>query len=319
MDIKNMAIIVLMSTLGSILIGRFIIPIQRNKHIGQHIRDDGPQSHLSKQGTPTMGGVIIGLTLIIGTIVLRKFDGALLIVLFSTFSFGAVGFIDDFLKLVMKRSLGLTAKQKIVLQIIFSIILIYLIKNFDERLFAEIRIPFTDKNLKLGILAYLYFPFLLLGTVNAVNLTDGLDGLVSSVTVPVLGFLLLASIGIQSISGFVLVMLGAIFGFLVYNSNKASVFMGDTGSMTIGGAIAGLAIATNTTLFLPIFGIIYVIEAASVIIQVISYKTRNKKRVFLMSPIHHHYELKGYNEQKIVTAFTIVSTIAVLISIISYI
>lgn len=320
MDINNIAQTILLSIATSIILGRFIIPILRKQHIGQNIRDDGPQSHLTKQGTPTMGGVIIGLTIIIGVIIARKFDLPLLIVLISTFCFGAVGFIDDFLGLILKRSMGLDAKQKILLQIVFSIIMMVLLKRYNPTGFSIIRVPFIDYDLDLGLFAYIYFPFLLIGTVNAVNLTDGLDGLLSSVTVPILPFLFLvaARTGMASIQSFILVLLGAILGFLVFNSNKASVFMGDTGSMTIGGAIAGLAIITNTTLFLPIFGIIYVIEAGSVIIQVISYKTRNKKRVFLMSPIHHHYELKGYNEQKIVTAFTIVSTIAVLFSTVLY-
>ncbi|MDO5718005.1 MAG: phospho-N-acetylmuramoyl-pentapeptide-transferase [Tissierellia bacterium] len=318
MEIKYISIILFLSTIFAIIIGKIFIPILKKRHIGQNIRDDGPKSHLAKQGTPTMGGIIIAITLIAGIIALSKFDLPLGIVLLCTFGFGAVGFIDDFMKLIMRRSLGLNAKQKIVLQVLISAIVVFLYKRYSLESFSYLKVPFIGKNIDIGAFIYILIPFVLIGTVNAVNLTDGLDGLVSSVTIPVLPFLLIVSAGVESVQGFVIVLMGSVLGFLVFNSNKASVFMGDTGSMTIGGAIAGLALVTNTVFFLPIFGLIYVIEAGSVIIQVISYKTRNKKRVFLMSPIHHHYELKGYNEQKIVTSFSIISLLAVLVAVMGY-
>lgn len=319
MEFKIEAITLLFSILISIGLGKVIIPVLKNKHIGQNIRDDGPKSHLTKAGTPTMGGVIIGLVLILGIILRFKFDLPLIIVALSTFSFGVVGFIDDYTKLIMKRSLGLTEKQKIIAQIIFSVFIVILLKRYLGESFSVLKVPFTTKSIDIGIFAYFLYPFVLIGTVNAVNLTDGLDGLVSSVTIPILPLIfILTPISLISVRSFIIVLLGSILGFLVYNSNKASVFMGDTGSMILGGAIAGLALVTNTVLFLPIYGFVYVMEAGSVIIQVTSYKTRNKKRVFLMSPIHHHFELKGNNEQKIVTGFSVLSTICALIAYIAY-
>ncbi|MDO5690652.1 MAG: phospho-N-acetylmuramoyl-pentapeptide-transferase [Tissierellia bacterium] len=319
MDIKQMAVVLLLSTILSTVLGRFTIPILKGFKIGQNIRDDGPKSHLSKQGTPTMGGVIILMTLVLGMIAGLKFNLPILIVLLTTFGFGAVGFVDDYMKLIMKRSLGLTAMQKIVAQVLISVLVMLLYRYAAPESFSLLRIPFTKEYLDIGILAYPLYTVMLIGAVNAVNLTDGLDGLLSSVSIPVLAVLLLIVRAVTpELEHFVLVMMGGILGFLFYNSNKAAIFMGDTGSMAIGGAVAGLSMITQTTLYLPILGLIYVVEALSVIIQVISYKTRNKKRVFLMSPIHHHYELKGYNEQKIVTAFTLVSTCVALLTILAY-
>lgn len=327
MDIQNYAKLLLLSILISAVLGKIIIPVLKKQKVGQNIRDDGPESHLKKQGTPTMGGIIIALTVLIGFLILflsgfissvsdSKLRLKIGFVLLSAFGFGGIGFVDDFMMLVMKRSMGLDEKQKIVMQFALSIILVYMLKQIYPETFSIFKIPFINKSVNLGISSYLIYFLLFLGTVNAVNLTDGLDGLLSSVTIPVLLLMVLISRQDLLVISFAIVLLGAILGFLFYNSNKASVFMGDTGSMFIGGAIAAMALLTETSLYLPIYGVIYVIEAGSVIIQVISYKTRNKKRVFLMSPIHHHYELKGFNEQKIVTAFANVSLMASLIALI---
>ncbi len=312
---KNYIIQVFVAILASIVIGKFYIPFLRKQNVGQNVSDWGPEDHLEKQGTPTMGGVIIALSLLIAMVFARNWGYQTMFLIIASFGFGGIGFIDDFLMLIMKKAVGLTAKQKIVLQIALGILLSLILKSKFPQLFGNFAIPFTDQVLNLGFFSHFVYVFVMVGAVNAVNLTDGLDGLLSFVTIPVL--ILLAYIGkSQEIHSFALILLGAIIGFLVYNSNPATIFMGDTGSMFIGGAVAGLAIMTGTVLYLAIYGIIYVIEAGSVIIQVISYKTRNKKRVFLMTPIHHHYELKGYPEQKIVVAFTVVSLLFSIIALV---
>lgn len=315
MNINYLARELLFSLIVALVLGKIIIPILNRQSIGQNVSEYGPESHLKKQGTPTMGGIIIFLTLVIGVLVFKLFSKEMLVTLVACFGFGIIGFIDDFLMLIMKRAEGLTPKQKMALQIILSIVVTYLIKTLLPANFAIYKIPFVGKEVKLELLSYFLYPLVLVASANAVNLTDGLDGLVSSVSLPVFIFLGFVSQQVTLLNEFSVIMLGSLLGFLAYNTNKASVFMGDTGSMTIGGAVGILSILTGYTFYLPIFGIIYVIEAGSVIIQVISYKTRNKKRVFLMTPIHHHFELKGFNEQKIVTNFTIVTVIAVLISI----
>ncbi len=315
MNINYLARELLFSLIVALVLGKIIIPILNRQSIGQNVSEYGPESHLKKQGTPTMGGIIIFLTLVIGVLVFKLFSKEMIVTLVACFGFGIIGFIDDFLMLIMKRAEGLTPKQKMALQIILSIIVTYLIKTLLPANFAIYKIPFVGKEVKLELISYFLYPLVLVASANAVNLTDGLDGLVSSVSLPVFVFLGFVSQQTTLLNEFSVIMLGSLLGFLAYNTNKASVFMGDTGSMTIGGAVGILSILTGYTLYLPIFGIIYVIEAGSVIIQVISYKTRNKKRVFLMTPIHHHFELKGFNEQKIVTNFTIVTVIAVLISI----
>lgn len=312
--IKSITLLLLNAIVLSIILGKLFIPILKKMYIGQNIREEGPKEHYKKSGTPTMGGIIILLTIIILSIIYLPKDLKLLIIIIGSLGFGFVGFIDDFLKLVMKRSLGLSAKGKLLLQFAISFIVIYLLKKELGVDYDKVILPFSKNTIHLGYSIFIIYPFIMLGTVNAVNLTDGLDGLVSTVTLPVLGFLLVASNHDLSTSGIVIITFGALLGFLVFNSNKASVFMGDTGSMLLGGLITTIALMYNMALFIPIFGFIYLIEALSVIIQVISYKTRNKKRVFLMSPIHHHYELKGYNEQKIVTAFSVISVICCLIA-----
>ncbi|WP_237036449.1 phospho-N-acetylmuramoyl-pentapeptide-transferase [Mediannikoviicoccus vaginalis] len=310
MDIFKLLTMLLVSMLISIVIGKYIIKILVRAKIGQSIRDDGPKAHLLKQGTPTMGGIIFIFSTLITLAIFRGYSHENILIIVSMLGFGLVGFVDDFFKLVMKRSLGLTELQKIIFQIIMSFGLIYLASKVSAKHISIINIPFTDIEFNLGILTYPILTFIMIGTVNATNITDGLDGLATSVSIPV--FIALAIIAIlkgSSMAVFSTIFVGSLIGFLVYNSNPASVFMGDTGSMAIGGALVMMALILNAPLYLVILGGVYVIETMSVIIQVISYKTRNKKRVFLMSPIHHHYELKGYKEPKIVAAFTVLSIV----------
>lgn len=306
--------IILVSFISSLILGNFMIPQLKKKHIGQNIRQEGPKSHYDKAGTPTMGGVMIIIVAIILSIIFIPFNSKSLVLLLSTVGFGLIGFIDDFRKLVMKRSLGLNAKQKIVLQVVLSFIVCLITYIENPELVTKLRIPFSNGYWHVGYFGFIILMFIMIGTVNAVNLTDGLDGLVSSVSIPVFMTFILISIGIED-KIFASILLGSIMAFLVYNSNPASVFMGDTGSMAIGGAVSALAINMGNSIFLIILGGVYMFEALSVIIQVISYKTRNGKRIFLMSPIHHHFELKGYKEPKIVTSFAIVSALLSLVTL----
>ncbi|MDU2582447.1 MAG: phospho-N-acetylmuramoyl-pentapeptide-transferase [Anaerococcus hydrogenalis] len=313
---KDTILIILISLILTLILGKIIIPILKNSHIGQNIRQEGPKSHYDKAGTPTMGGIIFLISALVLTLIFVPFSMKTFILLLATFGFGSIGFVDDFRKLVLKRSLGLTAKQKIILQVALSFVIAVLCFIFQNDTITKLWIPFTDFRLNVSILGIPIMMFIMIGTSNAVNLTDGLDGLSTQVSIPVfITFIILA----QNIENklFASIMLGAVLGFLFYNSNPASVFMGDTGSMAIGGAVVALAINAGMTLFLVILGGVYVAESLSVIIQVASYKFRNKKRIFLMTPIHHHYELKGYKEPKIVTGFTIVSVILSLITLLA--
>lgn len=313
---KNTIFIILISLILTLILGKIIIPILRSSHIGQNIREEGPKSHYEKAGTPTMGGIIFLIPTLVLTLIFVPFSMKTFILLLATFGFGAIGFIDDFRKLVLKRSLGLTAKQKIVLQLGLSFIIAILCYKFQNDTITKLWIPFTEKKANISILGIPIMMFIMIATSNAVNLTDGLDGLSTQVSIPVFITFIILSQEIED-KLFASIMLGGLLGFLFYNSNPASVFMGDTGSMAIGGAVVALAINMGMPLFLIILGGVYVIETASVILQVGSYKLRNKKRIFLMSPIHHHYELKGYKEPKIVTGFTIVSVILSLITLLA--
>ena len=239
-----------------------------------------------------------------------------LILIVSMLGFGGIGFIDDFRKLVLHQSEGLRPKQKLVLQFGLAILITILAYVNDKDSITKFLIPFTSYYLPVSVLGFPIMIFIIVGSTNATNLTDGLDGLLVSVSIPVfISLAMIAKTGTNQM--FSIIMLGAILGFLIYNSNPASVFMGDTGSMAIGGAIVALAINLKIPIYLVIFGGVYVMETLSVIIQVISYRYRNKKRVFLMTPIHHHFELKGYKEQKIVVGFMILSAILCLISLVA--
>ncbi|MDU2376204.1 phospho-N-acetylmuramoyl-pentapeptide-transferase, partial [Anaerococcus vaginalis] len=268
---KNTILIILISLILTLILGKIIIPILRSSHIGQNIRQEGPKSHYGKAGTPTMGGIIFLISALVLTLIFVPFSMKTFILLLATFGFGAIGFIDDFRKLILKRSLGLTAKQKIILQVALSFLIAILCFIFQNDTITKLWIPFTDIRLNVSILGIPIMMFIMIGTSNAVNLTDGLDGLSTQVSIPVFLTFIILSQNIED-ELFASIMLGSVLGFLFYNSNPASVFMGDTGSMAIGGAVVGLAINMGMTLFLIILGGVYVAEALSVIIQVASYK-----------------------------------------------
>ena len=313
----NNFLLIVISILLSIGLGLVILPILKRKKIGQNIREVGPKSHLKKAGTPTMGGIIFIIAALILSLIYLPLDRLeVWIVILSTIGFGAIGFIDDFRKLILKQSEGLSPRGKIILQFGLALIISVLAYINDKDSITSFVIPFTDTSIRLGILGIPIMIFIIVGTTNATNLTDGLDGLLATVSLPV--FITLAIIGKGTNNEvFSYIMLGSLLGFLIFNSNPAAVFMGDTGSMAIGGAIVAMAINLRIPLYLIIFGGIYVLETLSVIIQVTSYRHRNKKRVFLMTPIHHHFELKGYKEQKIVVSFAVVSVIFCMITLVA--
>ncbi len=308
----------LISFIITIILGPIIIPLLKRHKIGQNVRDDGPETHLVKSGTPTMGGIIMLIALLITTVTSGMLNRDMYILLISTFGFGLIGFIDDYLKVVNQSSLGLKPYQKLIGQIILAIILaIY--QSQISMLGTKVIVPFlNNRYLDLGVLYVPFIAFVVVGTVNSVNLTDGLDGLASGVTLIVLSFFGLIALnwGMGSISVFSAALTGACLGFLIYNAYPAKVFMGDTGSMALGGAVAAIAILLNLPLMIPIVGGIYFVEALSVIIQVISYKLTGK-RVFLMSPLHHHFEQKGWDETRVVIVFWSITVILCLIGVIS--
>ncbi|WP_297281458.1 phospho-N-acetylmuramoyl-pentapeptide-transferase [uncultured Anaerococcus sp.] len=308
--------IIIATIIATIILGYAILPILRNMKIGQNIRKEGPKSHYQKAGTPTMGGIIFLISALLMSLIFVPFNMSTAILLVCTLGYGAIGFIDDFRKLVLKQSEGLNPNEKIILQFGLAIVITIMAYINDKESITTMLIPFSNYNLPVGYLGFPILVFIIVGTTNAVNLTDGLDGLATSVSLPVFICLFLLSTN-ETSRTFAIIMFAALLGFLYFNSNPASVFMGDTGSMAIGGAVVALAVIEKLPIYLVILGGVYVMETLSVIIQVISYKTRNKKRVFLMTPIHHHFELKGYKEPQIVTAFTIVSTLLCLITLVA--
>ncbi|MCD4838434.1 MULTISPECIES: phospho-N-acetylmuramoyl-pentapeptide-transferase [Neobacillus] len=297
---------IIMAFLISVLLSPVFIPFLRRLKFGQSIREEGPKSHQKKSGTPTMGGIMILFSIIITTVVMTgKFSEPTVktyLLLLVTVGFGLLGFLDDFIKVVMKRNLGLTSKQKLLGQIIISVIfyLVYKQNGFT----TEISIPITDTTIDLGWLFVFFIIFWLVGFSNAVNLTDGLDGLVSGTAAIAFGaFAVLAWNQSQmEIAIFSVAIVGAVLGFLVFNAHPAKVFMGDTGSLALGGAIAAISILTKLEILLLIIGGVFVIETLSVILQVASFKTTGK-RIFKMSPLHHHYELSGWSEWRVVVTF----------------
>ncbi|TCO79309.1 phospho-N-acetylmuramoyl-pentapeptide-transferase [Marinisporobacter balticus] len=309
--------IIIISFLITLILGPLAIPILQRLKVGQSIRDEGPKSHISKSGTPTMGGLIMIAAICITTLTSGHANNDLYVILFATIAFGGIGFIDDFIKVVLKRNLGLKAYQKLVGQIIIAII-IAVYQSKTSQYGTEIFVPFMKQSLDFGIL---YIPFIatvVVATTNSVNLTDGLDGLAAGVTLIVSLFFALAALYYGNSSATLVsgALTGACLGFLRFNVHPAKIFMGDTGSMALGGAIAAIAILTNMTLFIPIVGGIYFVEALSVILQVMSFKLTGK-RIFRMSPLHHHYELKGWKEIKVVIVFWAVTLLLCIIGLFS--
>ena len=308
-----------LSILVVVGLGPKVIPMLKKMKFGQTVRTEGPQSHLAKNGTPTMGGVMMIISILVSTILFAGFNFYTIIALISMLGFGLVGFLDDYIKVVKKRSLGLTPIQKIVGQVTLAL-LIPLSQVIFKPEMTKLVIPFLNTTLDLGILYVPFMAFVIIGTVNAVNLTDGLDGLSSSITVIASAFFIAIALmnGINEVSIFSASVMGACLGFLVFNKYPAKVFMGDTGSMALGGAVVGMATLTNMTLLIPIVGGIYFAEALSVIIQVVSFKTR-QKRVFKMAPLHHHFEQCGWKETKVVKRFCLTSVILLAIGFLSVI
>lgn len=311
---KFLVIPALVAFVISVAVAPFIIPFLRKLKVGQTERVDGVQSHLKKAGTPTMGGMIFLLaTTVTSLFYVRNFP-EIIPVLFLTLGFGLIGFLDDFLKVVLRRSDGLLPKQKMALQIVVTAVFaFYLIRYTDISL--ALQIPFMNGFcLDIGWLAVPLMFFVVIGTVNGVNFTDGLDGLASSVTVMVAIFFTVAAmlkgVGITPIT---CAVLGSLMGFLIFNCFPASVFMGDTGSLALGGFVAGCAYMLQMPVFLLIVGLIYVVEVLSVIIQVTYFKKTGGKRIFKMAPIHHHFELCGWSETRVVFIFSIITAVLCMI------
>ncbi len=300
----------------SVILSPIIIPFLKKLKFGQFVREEGPESHLKKSGTPTMGGLIILFSIVITALFYIKDYPEIIPVLFATLGFGLVGFLDDYIKVVMKRSMGLKPWQKMLGQLAVTGVFAYYIYAHTD-LGTDIMIPFMDKTVDIG---WVYFPlmfFVMLGTANGANFTDGLDGLASSVTVLIATFFTIVAIGYGSgVAPITCATVGSLLGFLVYNVYPARVFMGDSGPLALGGFVASTAYVLKMPLIILIVAFIYLAEVLSVIIQVTYFK-KTGKRVFKMAPIHHHFELCGWPETKVVAIFSIVTAILCLIGILA--
>ena len=300
----------------SAILGPVVIPFLKKLKMGQTERVEGVQSHLKKAGTPTMGGVMFLVSTVITALFYVKDYPKIIPVLFLTLGFGLIGFLDDYLKVVLRRSDGLLAWQKLLLQVVVTGIFTFYILNYTD-ISLTMRIPFWSGHyLDLGWLAVPLLFFAVIGTVNGVNFTDGVDGLASSVTLIVAVFFTVVSIGLKSgIEPFTCAVVGGLMGFLLYNVYPAKVFMGDTGSLALGGFVAGCAYMMQMPLFILIVGLIYLVEVLSVMIQVTYFKATHGKRIFRMTPIHHHFELGGWSETRVVAVFSIITAIMCLIGL----
>lgn len=312
LNISVLIITILIGFLITVLLSPVFIPFLRRLKFGQSIREEGPQSHMKKTGTPTMGGIVIVFSTVVTSLIMTyKFTGKfgtyeLWLLIFVLVGYGLLGFLDDFIKVAMKRNLGLTSKQKMLGQIVIALVFYFILRSQDFP--TTIHIPGTSIEWELGWFYAFLIIFMLVGSSNAVNLTDGLDGLLAgtaAIAFGTYGILAWQTSLHSEITIFTLSVVGALLGFLVFNAHPAKVFMGDTGSLALGGAIAAVAILTKLEILLVIIGGVFVIETLSVIIQVISFKTTGK-RVFKMSPLHHHYELLGWSEWRVVTTFWMV-------------
>ena len=309
---------VLISFTISVVLGPVIIPFLRKLKMGQTERVEGVQSHLKKAGTPTMGGIIFLIAAVVTALFYVKDYPAVIPVLFLTLGFGIIGFLDDYLKVVLKRSDGLLPWQKFLLQVVVTGVFAYYLINYTD-ISLSMRIPFwPDHYLNLGWLAVPVLFIAVIGTVNGVNFTDGLDGLASSVTLIVAVFFTVVSLGlgggVEPMTGAVV---GGLMGFLLFNVYPAKIFMGDTGSLALGGFVAGTAYVLEMPLFILLVGLIYLIEVLSVMLQVSYFKATHGKRIFKMAPIHHHFELCGWSETRVVAVFSVVTAIMCLIALLA--
>ncbi|NLO97328.1 MAG: phospho-N-acetylmuramoyl-pentapeptide-transferase [Peptococcaceae bacterium] len=315
----------------SLLVGPFLIPVLRILKFGQNIREEGPQRHLAKAGTPTIGGLIFLCGIVVAVLVMaeRPYSLGIISLLGLTLAFGLVGFIDDFLKILHKKNLGLKAKQKLAAQFLIALVFAFVAVKLLGR-GTIIGIPFSHLTFDLGVWYYPLLALVVVSATNTVNLTDGLDGLAAGcVAVSAIGYILISLLAVNTgvlqglavnsgdLTVFAAALVGGCLGFLRFNYYPARVFMGDCGSLALGGALAGLAILTCSELVLIILGGVYVMEALSVLIQVISFQTRGK-RIFRMSPLHHHFELGGWSEVKVVIVFWTMSALFAFFGVLAY-
>ena len=312
----DVALPVVISFVISAVLGPIIIPFLRRLKVGQTVREEGPKSHLKKSGTPTMGGILILISIVITSLFYVKDYPKILPILFMTLGFGLIGFLDDYIKVVLKRSMGLRAWQKMLGQFVVTALFIYYMYEYSG-ISLTMMIPFmSGKYLDLGFLTIPCMFFVILGTVNGANFTDGLDGLASSVTVIIATFFSVVAIGMGvGVEPITCAVVGALLGFLLFNVYPASVFMGDTGSLALGGFVAATAYVLQMPLFILLVGFIYLIEIISVILQVGYFKLTHGKRIFRMAPIRHHFELGGWSETRVVAVFSIVTTILCLVAL----
>ena len=317
LGITELTYTAMISFLIVIILGPIFIPMLTKFKFGQTVRDDGPKTHLQKNGTPTMGGVLIIIAILITGLTRSNISSDMVIGLICVVGFGFVGFVDDFIIIKMKRSLGLKPWQKIVMQVALALYVSYYQYSSSPSA-TQLIIPFTDAVINLGPLYVPIMTFMIVGIVNAVNLTDGLDGLASGVTLIVAAFFMIFATSISNTDVAVLAAatVGACIGFLGFNAYPAKIFMGDTGSMALGGAVTAFAVLTNSMLLFVLVGRIYFAEAISVMLQVTYYKL-TKKRIFKMAPIHHHFEQCGWPETKVVFTFWIVTVVLAWIGIIA--
>ena len=303
----------------AIVLGPIVIPILRRLKVGQNVRDDGPKSHLSKAGVPSMGGIVIVFAIAVSSVIFTGFNTEFLLVMMLTFAFGVVGFLDDYIKIVKKRSLGLKAWQKFSLQLIVSVAFVFLMQANDIAM--TMFIPFSNGlYVDLGWVMPFLIVFIVVGTSNGANFTDGLDGLASGVTLLICLFFLYVAFAMDSVLAYALAAaVGALLGFLLFNSYPARVFMGDTGSLALGGFVAGVAIILQMPLLIAIVAFVYVIEVVSVIIQVLYFRATGGKRFFRMAPLHHHFEHLDppWPETKVVAVFYIATTVFCLIGLLA--
>ncbi len=317
---RNVILTILSAFALGLLLGRFLIPLLRKLKAGQTIREVGPKWHDVKAGTPTMGGLVfIGaslLCLVFGIGNMRSGDFSALFVLVLALCFGLIGFLDDFFKVRYQRNLGLTALQKSLLQMAVSALFLYILYR-NGLMSCDLYIPFVQVTLQIHPIWYMFFAmFVMVGGVNAVNLTDGVDGLATGVTLPVMVFFTATALlaGRENLALFSAALVGGLAAFLTFNFHPAKVFMGDTGSLFLGGAVCGMAFALDIPLVLILVGLVYIVETLSDIIQVVYYKLTHGKRIFKMAPIHHHFEMCGWKEEKIFAVFVGVTCLMCLLA-----
>lgn len=313
----NILLPMIISFLIALVIGPFIIKQLYNFKVAQTEREEGVKAHLEKAGTPTMGGIIFLLAALIVSLFYVGDYPKMVGVIILTYGFGFIGFLDDFLKVILRRSDGLLARQKFVAQIVVTTLFLLYMK-FVAKVSMGIKVPFVEGlEINMGVFAYILFFIVILGTVNGVNFTDGLDGLATGVTLPVAGYFLIVTVLNQTqMEPMVAAMIGGLVAFYIYNVHPASIFMGDTGSLALGGFVAACAYMNQMPLHIAIIGLIYLVEVLSVVIQVGYFKITHGKRIFKMAPIHHHYELLGYSETKIVGTFMAITIILCVIGLI---